>query len=246
MTSNLSEATLGHRVLGVTLARGGSRGIPGKNIRPLAGRPLLEYSISQALSSLLLTRYIVSTDDPEIQRIAMACGAEAPFLRPTELSSDSATSVAALQHAVHFVEQEEGREYDYVVEIMATNPFKSAEDIDNCVSLLVDSGADSVIAVHRIQDHHPARIKLIEDGLLRDFCFPEVLESRRQDLTPHAFVRSGSIYALTRRELMVESRRYGSENSRAYILDADRVVNLDSEIDWLIAEAMVSKQERLS
>jgi len=227
----------------VTLARGGSQGITGKNIRPLGGRPLIEYTIAEALKSELISRYVVSTDSPQIQSVSIGAGAEAPFLRPPELSTDEATSVSALQHAVNFVEKEEGKKYDYVVEVMATNPFKSAGDIDRCITALIDSGADSVVAVHRVQDNHPARIKRIEDGFLRDFCVPEVLESRRQDLIPHAYVRSGSIYALARDELMVQGRRYGSSNSLPYILEADRVINLDSEIDWLVAEAMM-KLER--
>ena len=124
---------------------------------------------------------------------------------------------------------------------MATNPLKTVVDIDGCVELLLDSKADSAIAVHEVGDAHPARVKMVENGLIRDFCVQEPIEARRQDLLPKAFIRSGSVYALTREELMVHGRRYGSENSRAYFLPASRAINIDSEWDFILAEAILAK-----
>lgn len=233
-----------NRILALTLARGGSKSVPRKNIRPILGVPLIAYTIAEALRSKLITRYIVSTDDEEIQKIAIQYGADAPFLRPSEYSTDTASSVAAMQHAVDWVEQQEGEKYDYVIEVMCTNPVKTVADIDAVIQKLVTTGADSVIAVHKLEDHHPARIKKIVDDRIVDFCIPEVPEMRRQDLKPDAYIRSGSIYGLRRDHLMVEGRRYGSEDSRPYILPPERAVNVDTEIDFLIAEQILSRTPR--
>jgi len=227
------------RILGVTLARGGSKGIPKKNIKPIAGFPLIYYTISEALKSDFLTRYIVSTDDKDIQDIAIRYGAEAPFLRPLELSKDNSSSSSALQHAVEWAENDEGIKYDFVVELMCTNPLKTSIDIDLSISKLISTGADSVIAIHQLEDHHPARIKKIINDKIVDFCIPETPESRRQDLKPSAYIRSGAIYALKRDFLMNKGMRYGSENSRPYILSKEKAVNIDTEVDFLIAEIIM-------
>ena len=229
------------RILGITLARGGSKSVPRKNIKPIAGVPLIEYTISEALKSAFLTRYIVSTDDEEIQQVAIQCGAEAPFLRPSEFSTDEASSVSAMQHAVDWIEQQEGVKYDYIVELMCTNPMKTVEAIDASIETLISTKADSVIAVHQLEDHHPARIKKIINDKITDFCIPEIPESRRQDLKPEAYIRSGSIYALKRDYLMFEGKRYGSDNSRPYVLPQERAVNIDTEIDFMIAELMLNR-----
>jgi len=228
-------------ILGLTLARGGSKSVPRKNIKTIAGKPLICYTIIEALKSRFITRYIVSTDDVEIQEIAINCGADVPFLRPSKYSSDEASSVSAMQHAVNWVEREEGIKYDYVVELMCTNPMKTVEDIDLSIEKLLLTGSDSVIAIHQLEDHHPARIKKIVDDKIVDFCISEIPESRRQDLKPNAYIRSGSIYALKRDYLMVEGMRYGSANSRPYILPEERAVNIDTEIDFMIAELLLKK-----
>lgn len=231
------------RVLAVTLARAGSKRVPEKNIRPLCGIPLIEYTISEALKSTLLTDYIVSTDSDLIASVATKAGAKVPFTRPSYLATDRATSVDALQHAVDFMESTESKKYDFIIELMATNPFKLVEDIDSCLEILKDSGADSVIAVHEVGDEHPARVKQIIGGRLRDFGAPESLESRRQDLLPRAYVRSGAIYALARNELMIQNRRYGSNFSLPYILSPEKSLNIDSETDWKLAEVLMRERQ---
>ena len=230
------------KILGITLARGGSKSVPKKNIKHLSGKPLIAYTISEALKSKYITRYIVSTDNEEIKEIALRYGAEVPFLRPRELATDTASSSSAIKHALEFVEKEENCQYDYVIELMCTNPLKTVEDIDNCIRKLIETGADSVIAVHKLEDHHPIRIKKIVDDHIVDFCLPEVAESRRQDLKPDAYVRSGSIYAVKRNELMLYNRRYGTNDSRPHILPPKRAVNVDTEIDFMVAEKLMANQ----
>ena len=231
-----------YRILGITLARGGSKSVPRKNIKSICGKPLIAYTISEALKSKYLTRYIVSTDDNEISKISQQFGAEVPFIRPSNLSTDKASSASAIRHAVEFVENQEGIKYDFVVELMCTNPLKTVDDIDGSIKKLIDTGADSVIAVHRLEDHHPIRIKRINNDRIVDFCLPETPETRRQDLKPDAYIRSGSIYAVRRDEVMIHNRRYGTENSRPYILLPERAVNVDTEIDFMVAEKLISSQ----
>ena len=234
-----NESSQSVNVLGVTLARGGSKGVPGKNIKLLAGRPLIAYTIEECIKSRTLSDYIVSTDDNLIAQKCMDLGAEVPFLRPSELATDSSSSAEALIHALRFMEEYKKKTYDYVVEIMATNPFKKYTDIDNCLIKLHQTKANSVVAVHQIFDHHPARIKKIENDFLVDFCIPEIPESRRQDLVPSAFVRSGSIYAMKRDFLLQSGARYDKNNTRPYILEAKNVINIDEIIDFYIAEKML-------
>jgi CMP-N-acetylneuraminic acid synthetase len=230
-----------NNILGITLARGGSKSVHKKNIRELCGKPLIAYTISEALKSNFLTRYIVSTDDYEIKNIAEKNGAEVPFIRPADLATDKASSTVALRHAIDFVEKQEGISYDYIVELMCTNPLKTADDIDSCINKLIQTGADSVIAVHKLDDHHPIRIKKIIEDRIVDFCLPEPLDSRRQDLKPDAYVRSGAIYALKRDEIMIRNNRYGTKESRPYILPPERAVNVDTEIDFILAEILINR-----
>lgn len=231
-------------ILGITLARGGSKSVYKKNIAKINRKPLIYYTIKEALKSTFLTEYIISTDDKQIANISKKFGGYVPFLRPKYLSSDQTSSVKALQHAVKFMEAKNKLKYDYIIELMCTNPLKNVVDIDSVIKKLIKSNADSVIAVHKLEDHHPARIKKIKNDYIIDFCLKEKLESRRQDLFPHAYIRSGSIYGLSRKELMIKNRRYGSKNSRPYILPTSRAINIDNKLDFLVAEQMIKNNEK--
>ncbi len=230
-----------YNILGITLARGGSKSIPKKNIKEINGYPLIYYTINEALKSKYINRYIVSTDDNEIKEISIKYGADVPFLRPKNLSTDKSSSSSAIKHAVAFAEAQDKIKYDFVIEIMCTNPLKKVEDIDACIQKLIETKADSVIAVHRLEDHHPIRIKKIVNDRITDFCLTEKLETRRQDLKPDAFIRSGSIYALKRDEIVKHGRRYGTKNSRPYILSPNRAVNVDTYNDFLLAEILLKE-----
>lgn len=231
------------RVLGVILARGGSKGVPRKNARLVNGHPLVAYTIVEAKRCPLIDRVIVSSDDDEIRRIAVQYGAEAPFVRPAELASDTARSVDCDKHAVEWAERDEGSRYDFVVDLPCTNPLRTSDDITGALGKIIETGADSVIGVSRLDDHHPIRIKKIVNDRIRDFCLPEIPETRRQDLKPDAYIRNGSIYA-ARRDLIVKGIRYGTENSRPYVLPPERSVNVDSEIDLLLVELLLKRYPR--
>ena len=227
-------------ILGVTLARGGSKGIKNKNLAKIKGKPLIYYTIKEAKKTQELTKYIVSTDSIKIKKIAQSFKAEVPFLRPKKFSKDNSSSASALKHALLECERIFNIRFDFIVELMATNPLKSTLDIKNVIKILIKNKADSVIAVNQLFDHHPARIKKIVKGRLYDFAVKEKLESRRQDLKPNAYVRSGSIYAMSRNYVM-SGKRYFSGKSFAYILPMERTINIDDKNDLIIAKNKLEK-----
>ncbi len=223
------------KVLAITLARSGSRGIKNKNIALVNNKPLIYYTIKEAIKSKYIDDFIVSTDSKEIKKIAEKYGANVPFLRPKKLSSNKSSSVSALKHALRYMEKKRKFKYDVIIELMCTNPLKEVRDFDACIKKLITKKADSVIAVHELSDHHPIRIKKIVRGKIVDFELKEKPETRRQDLLPKAYIRSGSIYTLSRKHLMVDSLRYGSKKSYPYILPASKAINIDEEDDLHLA-----------
>tara|TARA_B100001778_G_scaffold334029_1_gene344101 strand:- start:21507 stop:22208 length:702 start_codon:yes stop_codon:yes gene_type:complete len=226
----------GKKVLAVTLARGGSKKVPRKNIIDLDGRPLIEYTFDAVKGSNYIDRYVVSTDDPDIIGVALASSVDT-IERPSDLASDTATSADALIHAVETIQDD----YDYIVEIMATNPLKIAEDIDGVIEMLDDRESHSAVSVVRIYDHHPSRVKFLSDnGKMNDF-YPEIPETRRQDLTPAAYVRNGSIYAMTKDFLLSSRSRYDKE-SLAYIMPEERTLNIDEPLDLIVAAAILEQR----
>ncbi len=231
-------------ILSVTLARGGSKSIPKKNVTPLLGVPLIAYTVVEAKRVSFEHEYIVSTDDEEIAECARGFGAEVPFLRPADLAGDQASSAAAVIHALEWMENDRGKKYDIVVELMCTNPMKTSKDIDAVVEKMIATGADSVIGVTRLWDHHPMRVKKIVDDRLVDFCVYEKPENRRQDLQPPAYIRNGAIYAVKRDVLLETGARYGTEHSRPHEMPAEASVNIDSPIDLLIAEMLLKGSPR--
>jgi len=231
----------GKKILAVTLARCGSKGVRQKNIKSLLGRPLISYTITEAKKSRYIDDYIVSTDCSEIADIAKNEGADVPFLRPKKFSGDTASSASALIHSVNFF-LKQNKKYDYVVELMATNPLKIAEDIDACIERAILNNHNSCAAVHRIWDQHPSRVKKIENGVLIDF-YPEIPESRRQDLIPPAYIRSGSIYVTKVDFLLNANSRYGSNSTLAYILPESRVINIDEIDDFRLAEIKLKNRK---
>lgn len=228
------------KILAITLARGGSKGVKNKNIRTLNNKPLISYTISEALKSKYIDHYIVSTDSEEIKKISQKFGADVPFLRPKYLSKDNSTSSDALMHAVKFAENKNNIKYDAIIELMCTNPLKKYYDIDKCIIKLIKTKSDSVIAMMKVEEFHPRRLKFVKNDKIINIM-PEKIESRRQDLKPEVFIRAGSIYALDRNYFIKTKKRYGSKNSRPYILPKSRSINIDSENDLLIAKKLLMR-----
>ena len=227
-------------ILCIILARSGSKSVKNKNIRKLNNHPLIAYTIKSAIKTNLFKNIIVSTDSKKIKNISKKYGAEVPFLRPKFLSRDNSRAVDALYHALKFCEKKYKTKYDYIVELMSTNPFKNSLDIKKVVRNQIKSKADSVIAVMKLEDHHPIRIKRLVNKKIRNFCLREIPETNRQDLKPAAYIRCGSIYSM-RRDMLLKKIRYGTSNSIAYIMPRKRVVNIDEKLDFEFAEFLMKK-----
>ena len=213
--------------------------MPRKNIREVAGKPLLAWTIEQALASKLVDRYVVSTDDEEIAEVANKYRAEV-IMRPSHLATDSASTLDGLLHALDVAEQVRWAEYGIVADIRATNPLKTSEDINACVNKLRQTGADVVVGVSRVIETHPSRLKqILPDDRLVD-VWPE-LSGNRQDLSPPVYVRNGSIYAC-RVTALREGIHFSGGDIRGYEMPAERSVNVDGELDLLICEALLTSR----
>ena len=214
------------RVLGLVTARGGSKGIPRKNLALLLGKPLLQYTAEAALTAATLADVVLSTDDEEIAEAGRQFGLEVPFMRPAELATDKSPTLPVMQHAVSWLEKR-GREYSAVCLLQPTSPLRRAEHIDACVNMLFDEVADAVMTVLSVPDHYNPHWSYVQetDGTLRLSTGETEPISRRQDLPP-AFHREGSVYVVRRDVLMKKNSLYG-QRLLGYPLKPDQGVNID-------------------
>jgi CMP-N-acetylneuraminic acid synthetase len=231
------------RVLAVIPARGGSKGAPRKNIRDLCGKPVIAWTIETALAAGdELHRVIVSTDDAEIANAARVAGADVPFMRPAKIATDEAPGLPVIQHAVAFVEEEEGSPVDWVLVLQPTAPFRNAGDISESLRLAREEGCDSVISVTQVMAEHPILMKKIENDRLLPYCIKEKEGTRRQDYDPPAYIRNGAIY-LTRRDVLMEGNSIWGQVIRPYVMPEERSYDIDSERDFRLVELVM--RERL-
>lgn len=223
------------RVLGLVPARAGSKGVPGKNTRPLGGRPLLAYTAEAALAARRLDRVVLSTDDAAIAALGESLGLEVPFLRPPALAGDTTPMLAVMQHALEALADE----VDVVCLLQPTTPFRPFGLIDRCVARLDETGADAVVTMLPVpEEYNPHWVyERGGDDRLRLATGEAEPISRRQDL-PAAFHRDGSVYVL-RAANVVEGRPYG-DHLEAVVLDPATTVNIDTPSDWARAEALVA------
>jgi CMP-N,N'-diacetyllegionaminic acid synthase len=226
-------------VLAIVPARGGSKGIPRKNLARLAGRPLLAYTADAARASVRLTRVVLSTDDDEIAQVGRECGLEVPFMRPPDLAGDAAQTIDVIQDVVRRLESA-GATFDAVMTLQPTTPLRRAEDIDGAIALLESSGSDSVISFVDVGERHPARMKVVaDDGRVRDAPFSEMVECQPRQTLPRLYLREGSIY-LTRRSVLMNDRSFKGRDCRAWLVPRERACNIDDPFDLFLAEQMLA------
>jgi CMP-N-acetylneuraminic acid synthetase len=228
------------RVLGVVPARGGSKGIPRKNLRLLGGAPLLEHTARAALAEPALQRVILSTDDSEIAELGTGVGLDVPFIRPESLAGDEAPTLGVVQHALRFVE-DEGDLFDAVCLLQPTSPLRAPGLIGDCIRIFEQRGADSVVTVLSVPAEHNPHWVYFSDasGWLSLSTGEDAPISRRQELPP-AFHREGSVY-VTRADVVHAGSLYGRRVA-GFPVAYDGSVNLDTEEDWIRAEALLAAE----
>jgi len=219
-------------------ARGGSKGVPRKNLRLLGGVPLIVHTIEAALSADCLAAVFVSTEDAEIRRVAESAGARV-IERPHELAADETAALPVIRHALPIMDRALGEAVDVLVYLQATTPFRNSADIDATVALLDDPDAESAVSVMQVTRFHPFKLKRIVGHRLQPFSESEPEGIRRQDL-PAAYVRNGGIYVSRRRTIEAGSL-YGSD-IRAHVMPEERSVEIDTELDFALAELIHARR----
>lgn len=217
------------RTLAVIVARGGSKGLPGKNIRPVHGLPLIAWTILAARRARRIDRLVLSSDDPAIIAVAREYGCEAPFVRPAPLATDEAGSADVLAHAIQSLDET----FDLAVLLQPTSPLRSAEDIDASVDLLIASGAPSVISVCQTGQSPFWMYSLNPDGILVPLIPARDRPARRQDAPP-AYAPNGAVYVVRTARFLAD-RRFVHDDTRAWLMPPRRSVDIDTQedLDWL-------------
>ena len=224
-------------IVGATFARGGSKGVPRKNIRPLAGRPLIGHAIAAARQAATLNRVIVSTDDEEIARVAADCGAEVPFMRPAALATDDAPEWLAWRHAISTLAEQDGRQMDVLVCIPTTAPLRAPADIDACVRKLLDTNADMVITVTPANRSPYFNMVVLDEDRARIAVPLTGGITRRQD-APRLFDITTVAYA-ARADFVLTAESMFAGTVRAVVVPAERALDIDSEFEFRIAERLM-------
>ncbi len=231
------------KILGLITARGGSKGVPRKNIRLLNGKPLLAYTAETALEAKSLTSVVLSTEDAEIAEIGRRFLLDVPFMRPAELAQDATPSLSVVRHALLTL-AEMGEKYDAVCLLQPTNPFRRAADIDNCVELLIESNADSVVSVLPVpHEYNPQWVFWMNgENQMSLVTGEKEPTTRRQDLPP-AFHRDGSVYVTRCATILEQGSLYG-KHVKGYEIEPEFSANIDTEADWLAVEARICHQQK--
>lgn len=231
------------KTLGVITARGGSKGIPGKNLKLLAGKPLLAYSVDAARAAGVLDRIVVSTDDAAIADCARSLGCDVPFIRPAALAQDDTPHLPVLKHTVGWLAEHQGYRPDAVVILQPTSPLRRSEDIREAVRLLASRDVDSVVSVSEVPAHlNPMRmLRLAADDTAVLFVTGEAVRrriNRRQDL-PEAWVMNGALYAFRTPVLFAEEPSLYGRRTLAMRMPDPFGISIDTPEDWLQAEKAI-------
>ena len=224
------------KVLGVILARGGSRRVPGKNVKNLLGAPLLAYICRAAGRAALIDRLIISTDDDEIMAVARDNGVEIPFRRPVALAEDVPSEQVTL-HALDWVEADDGNSYDIVVTFQPTTPYVETASIDSCIRQVIDSDAASCITAHAASQPPEWQFEIGDSGEAHPYVAPIDGETGVFQSLPQRYLPNGAAYATRTSALRAQSRLI-AHPMRLEVMDDMRSVDIDTPFDWMIAEAV--------
>ena len=224
--------------LGIIPARGGSKGLPGKNIKELCGKPLIAWSIESGLKSKYLDEVIVTTDSKDIANIAKQYGASVPFLRPDVLASDTATSFDAIKHTIEFYKNEFDKEFDYIVLLEPTSPLREARDIDIAIEQLFNSNADSIVGICKTEDQNPAFLVFKnEKDFISGYENHDMKVLRRQDIKDVYFFE-GTIY-ISKTDVLLNKKNFYHENTIGYVVPKYKSLEIDDIDDFIMVEAIM-------
>jgi CMP-N,N'-diacetyllegionaminic acid synthase len=233
----------GKTILAIIPARGGSKGLPKKNIRLMCGKPLIAWTIEQAINSRYLDTVYVSTDSEEIAIIARQYGAVIPFMRPAELARDDSPTADAVVHAILQFELQ-GKQFDYIVLLEPTSPLRKPDDIDNAIKLIVDTpGADCLVSLGEIHMEHPLIVKRIqENGFLMPYM-PDSQKIHQRQQADRAYFPYGVVY-ISKVHAYLKDRTFYSERTIPYLIDRWQNYEIDDEIDFSIVEQLARLKMR--
>jgi CMP-N-acetylneuraminic acid synthetase len=224
-------------------ARGGSKGVPGKNIRQFAGKPLIAHTIGLALEIPEISKIFVSTDDPEIAEAARAAGAQVPFLRPLELATDSSPEWLSWQHAVSYVRDHLCEKFDRFISLPATSPLRSEADVRACLDRYAEGGSDMVIAVTPAHNNpYFNMVKLADDGRAEIVIKPENGVTRRQD-APEVFNITTCAY-VSSPDFILSRNGVFDGVLKAAVIPNDRAIDIDTPLDFEFAEFLFTKRQQ--
>lgn len=231
----------GKRILGLIPARGGSKGVPKKNIKYLFGKPLIEYTVEAGKKSKFIDRLIVSTDCEEISKVCEKIQVDVPFIRPSYLATDTAKAIGVIRHACESIEEIDKKIYDLIVYLEPPNPLRIVDDIDNCIELFEKNQPESVVSVQEANQFHPILMKQIKDNRLKPIWREEPEGVPRQLYSPTAYMRNGAVYVF-KRENILKGFMYGND-VLPYIMPIERSVCIDDMMDWYVAEAWMKNSQ---
>ncbi len=224
-------------MLGLIIARGGSKGVPRKNMRLVAGQPLICWTFAAARRSALLTRIMLSTDAAEIADCARRSGVEVPFMRPAELAQDTTTTIDVTLHALQWLRQHENYQPDYVALLQPTTPLRTAADIDAGIRLMLASAGHALVSVTE-SDNHPFLARQIDAaGALKPFLQTDLANSRRQELPP-AYALNGALY-VARADILLQEHSWHPKGALAYLMPPERSLDIDSEWSLKLADLIL-------
>lgn len=226
-------------VVAIIPARGGSRGIPRKNVRLLCGKPLIAYTIETALSSELVDRVVVSTEDEEIAEVSKKYGAEV-IRRPGELAQDDTPSLPVYQHAIRHLEKMEDYRPEIIVILQPTSPLRIVEDIDRAIEGFLEAKYDSIVSVCEVE-HPPHWMYTLAGNRLKPVMKDGENVTRRQD-APKVYRLNGAVYVTSREIIMKENRLLGRD-TRAHIMPLERSIDIDTELDFKLADLLMKERK---
>lgn len=228
------------KILVIVPARGGSKGVPRKNIRNLNGKPLISYTIEEAKKSKYIDRVVVSTEDIEIAKVSEKFGAEVPYLRPVELSKDDSPTIDCIIHVVNWLKEKENYIPDYVCLLQCTSPLRTYKDINGTIEKTINLNMDGAVSICE-SEANPYWSNVFYGDKLKYFIEEGKQITRRQDL-PKVYRMNGSVYVI-KTNILLEQKTFETENITGYVMNNENSVDIDNEIDFKLAELLMKECE---